>query len=322
MIHLIRSWTGVISVSLCLALAGCGGGGGGGGNSNDGGTSGQSDSTSPDLVISTFTASYYYEDDGTVEDVGNDGSDPDIIPVFMAEETSYYIGIHYSGDALAGIDAHNLYAEWEGTITLREAGTLDLNFDTSHAIANLSMDGVLSQEWLNNNRTSRVSLQAGDHQVRVYYHNHASTAQFNLSFTRYGTLDVATANATLAPLITDNTKIVYVGSTESDDLYNIQTITLPECADDILLVISSEHSVNIEINNDYNTAIAGVLINSTIPLTTVKGQGGAPVYHVTDLQIGTNDFTAVNQDITTMTGRAADATYGATTLSSVTIAPL
>ena len=323
--QLSRRLAGVIATGLCLTLTGCGGGGGGGGGSS-GGDDGSKGNTGNATVktravfdISSFTAQYSSEDDGTTPGVGNDGSDPDITPILVAQEQTDHIAINYSNDDLDGISSYNFYGVWEGEITVYQAGTIDINFDFSAADIHFNMADVTSQQWINDNRTLRVTVNEGSHAVKAEFHNHWYTTNLNISLTRYTPLTVATAGDTLAPLISETTKIVYVGADVSSDLYHKLTIQLPEYSGDVLLFVSSYHSMNIVIDNPYNTAIAGVVVNSAIPDSTVSGQGDASIFKVSDFDFGFDDLSAPHAEIVTMTGREPNFEFGQYAVDQVVV---
>ena len=319
MSHLIKSMVGL--GFCCVLLTGCGGGG-----SSDNSDPEVQSPTQPEIVatfeLGSFTAQYYFEDDGTFPGSGNDGSDPDIIPVLVSQETTDRIAINYAFDDLDGINANNFYGVWEGSIEVLEASTIDINFDYSNSDLDFNIDGAVSQEWINGNKTLRVTVNEGSHSIQAKFHNHWQVASLNVTFTQHTIIATSSeAASALAPKIAGNTKILYVGASESSDFFNELTIELPDYSGNILLFVSSYQSLNIIIDNPFATTISAVVVNSYNPISSVTGHD-APVYHVKDLDYGYSDFTGPRGDINVMTGRNPDYETGGYSIESVVIPPL
>lgn len=270
-----------------------------------------------------FTASYYFEDDGRDPGQGTDGSDPSIVTAFIAQEETPYPSVNYSWNDLLNIDSYNFHGVWEGELEILDSNApINANFDVSWSDVSFFLDGELIEKWNNSNRVIPLSLEKGVHQVRVEYHNHWHTTGFNVSFTDYSKLTVDTAAAEIKPLVSDDTKVASVGVYESNTLYNEITVTVPESSGSIMLFLASYNAVNWVINNPSKTKIAGVVLRSYGPGSTVQKGGDISVYEVSDLSWSYDDFSQVSHNIETITGKTPDFTYGSYGLSEVSIPSL
>ncbi len=267
-----------------------------------------------------FTASYYFEDDGRDPGKGTDGTDPDVIATFIAQEEAPYPSIQYSGRELLNIEPYNFHAVWEGELEVFDPmSPINANFDVSRSDVSFFLDGDLIQKWSDSDRTIPLTLEKGVHQVRVEYHNHWHTTGFNVSFTNYPKLTVDTANLEVGPLVLDDTKIAYISSYESGTLYNEVTVTVPEYSGSVMLFLSTYDSINWVINNPNKTKIAGVVLNSYGQGSTLLKGDGVPVYEVTDLSRDYDEFSQARTDIQIITGQSPGYTYGSYALSEVII---
>jgi len=267
-----------------------------------------------------FTASYYFEDDGRDAGKGTDGTDPDVIATYIAQEEAPYPSINYVWSELLNIESYNFHAVWEGELEVFDPiKPINANFDVSWSDVSFFLDGDLIQKWSNSNRIIPLTLEKGVHQVRVEYHNHWHTTGFNVSFTNYPKLTVDTAKPEIGPLVLDDTKIVYISSYESDTLYNEVTVTLPEYGGSVMLFLSTYNSINWVINNPNKTKIAGVVLKSYGPGSTLLKGDGVSIYEVTDLSRNYDDFSQARTDIQAITGQSPDYTYGSYGLSEVII---
>ena len=267
-----------------------------------------------------FTASYYFEDDGQEAGVGTDGSDDTIIPIYISEEETLYPSINYIWDDFLDVDSYNFHGVWEGELEVFDpAKPINANFDASWSDVSFYVDDALIEQWNNSSQIIPLSLEKGIHQIRVEYHNHWHTTGFNVSFTNYPALTVDTANVEIEPLVTEDTKIVYVGSYESSTLYNEITVTIPEYNGPIMLFLASYESINWVFNNPNETEISAVIVRSNNPGANLKEEGGASIFEVTDLSRTYDEFSQVNMDIEIITGRLPDYTFGGYALSEVII---
>ena len=78
-------------------------------------------------------------------------------------------------------------------------------------------------------------------------------------------------------MVNGSTKILYVGASESSNVFNKVTIALPEYDGEIMLLVSSYQSLNITIDNPYNTSISAIIVNSYNPISSVEGQEATPI---------------------------------------------
>jgi len=258
------------------------------------------------LSVKAFTAKYYFEDDGTSPGIGTDGSDPSIVPVLKYTETVTRPSIAYPYDYEFGIDSYNLYAQWEGNITMHEDTNLSANFDVSWSDVSFYLDDALISQWSNSSKVIPLTLNEGNHSVRIEYHNHWHTTGFNVSFTNYTQTDVS---EDISPVLTDSTQISYVSAYEVDNTtsrYNEVEITLPQGDRPHLLFLGSYDAINWIIKNPYNVELQGIVFNSYAPGTTVTNAGNALILHASDLATYGASLSEVNADIVSMTGREPD----------------
>ncbi len=86
-----------------------------------------------------------------------------------------------------------------------------------------------------------------------------------------------------------------------------------------MLFLATYDSINWVINNPNKTKIAGVVLRSHGPGSTLLEGGDVSVNEVTDLSRSYDDFSQAHADIQTITGQSPDYTYGSYVLSEVII---
>jgi hypothetical protein len=270
------------------------------------------------FTVSNFQAKYYLEEDGREPGKGNDGSDTDIIQTYITEEVTTHPAIQYAWSDFNNIDSYNFFATWEGQIVVTNESTISANFDVSWSNVSFYVDDELIDQWANSNKMIPLNLEVGIHDIRIEYHNHWHTVGFNVSFTDYPTVSIDEAAEIIPELLTDDTKIVYVGAYESSGLYNDTVIELPETDYPVLLVLSSYSAINWTLDNE-NTNVVGVLVSSYGPGASVIGSQELEIYNVNRLDYAYEEFDTVGAQIKQITGRLPDLNFGEYSLSVVTI---
>ncbi|QTL34354.1 hypothetical protein [Pseudoalteromonas viridis] len=272
-----------------------------------------------------FIAKYYSEDDGTQPGQGNDGTNPDIPAVFVAQEETPYPAIHYaanfnSGGILHGIDPYSFYGVWEGTLKVHESTEIYANIDKSSADVSLYINDVIVPN-SNTNTSIKLQVGVGEHAIRVEFHNHSTVAQFNVSFTNYPELTVSTAATKITPLVQPDTKLAYIGTYRSTTLYNETEVSIPKMDGSVLLFLSSYHAINWIIENPYNTEIKGIILNSYTKNSIVRNLENTPIYKVKDLVIRSYNsrVSGIYEDMEKITNRPPDHIWTQISLEDISL---
>jgi hypothetical protein len=277
----------------------------------------------PTFQAGPFTAKYYIEDDGTSAGQGTDGSNPEIIPSLIAEETVNRAAINYSWSNFNSIDSYNFHGVWEGDITVTsESENLSANFDVSWSDVSFYLDGTLLSKWNNSDKIIPLTLAKGNHPVRIEYHNHWHTTGFNVSFTNTQESTVEKATDLIQPRLTDQHKIIYISAYESGTINNDINVTLPESPDSVVIFLTSYAAVNWVINNPSNTNIEGIFFNAHSPKPAIIGGDSPSTYETVDMKYGYKEEKSAKADILTMTGRTPDFELLQYTVSDVIIPAL
>ncbi|HEY0666050.1 MAG TPA: Ig-like domain-containing protein [Gallionella sp.] len=262
-------------------------------------------SAAPDMTkIGPFTAEYY---NGTV---------------LVASESVARPSINYIYSNFNGIDSLNFHAIWTGNIeVLNQSKAIDINFDVNWSDVSLFIDGVNIASWSNNLHTVQHVFSPGVHEIKIEYYNHWHTTGFNVSFTTNTMYSKGESIGLISPLIDGNTRIIYVGSYGSADLYNNSTVTLNgTAASKVFLFLSSYSSQNWIINNPNNVTITGIVYSSNTTVSTVAVDQSVPTFEVAGLAYGYDgNFSAPSADINYLVGRTPDYTYGTYGLNQLTI---
>lgn len=246
-------------------------------------------SLSKGLVVGSFEANYYFEDDGKEPGKGTDGSNPIISAEHRLTETVKRPSINYSWSKFHDIDAYNFYGTWEGEIDVPEDGhAFNVNFDVSWSDVQFYVNGELISEWENSQKSIPMELAKGTHKVNIELHNHWHTAGFNVSFTDYIRLDDRSELRSIASTDFEATEALYAGVYEAsssgpDDVYNEIRLTLPETSSGLVLYLGSYHAINWVISNPGEVEIVGVILSSYAPgstISTFSGVSDFPVYEL------------------------------------------
>lgn len=277
--------------------------------SNNTGTVQDANVTSVSVICDTetkigpFVASYYSD------------------ATFIASESVSHPSINYVYSNFGSIDSTTFHAIWTGNVEVfgSSAKTIDINFDVSWSDISLSIDGANIASWSNTDRTIQHQFSPGVHQIRIEYFNNWPTTDFYVSFTTNRTYTKDEAKSLIASKIDGNTKIVYVGCYESAELYHNSLVTLQNASSNLFLFLSCYDSLNWVIDNPYNFAISGIAYGSNSGAATVTANATIPTFEIAGLAYGYSDFSGPSSDITYLTGRAPDYTYGAYGLTQVTI---
>lgn len=238
------------------------------------------------LVVGPFEANYYFEDDGTEPGKGTVGSNPLVSANHRLTETVRLPSINYSWSEFKNIDAYNFYGTWEGEIDVPEDGyAVNVNFDVSWSDVQFYVDGELISKWKNSSKTIPMELEKGPHKVSIEFHNHWHTTGFNVSFTDYKKLNDRSELKTIVNADFEETEALYAGvytadSSGSDDVYNEIRLTLPETSSKLVLYLGSYHAINWVISNPGDVEIAGVVLSSYAPGSTINGISDSPVYEL------------------------------------------
>jgi len=231
--------------------------------------------------------------------------------VLVASERVKRASIHYANSDFNNIPAQNFSARWKTTLRITNANQpLSLRFDALSADVIVKVDGVEVDAWSNENREVPLNLSAGDHSVSIQMTNYTSSVQFNVSPIDYPLYTLSDMQTELSQVVDGQTEIIYLGATESSDLYNKSVVVLQSTAAKVLLVLSSYHPINWVLENPMNVKVAGIVFGSTIPGSTLDNNQNIATYEVVGLSYVYNDFTAVNNDISVMAGRQADFNFG------------
>lgn len=252
--------------------------------------------------IGPFTASYYSDS------------------TFVASEQVDRPSINYIYSNFHDIDSPSFHAIWSGDIEVfGEPELIDINFDLSWSDVSLFIDDAEISSWSNGDRTIQYEFAPGIHSVTIEYHNNWHTTGFDTSFTTNTMYSKDEAMVLIEPYIDLDTQIIYVGCYESADLYNDSTVTLDGTADKVFLFLSSYDSLNWVIQNPHNVTITGIAYSSSSTAATVTADEMIPTIEIGGIAYGYSDFSRPSADITYLTGRLPDHTYGEYALKDAVI---
>ncbi|THB76435.1 MAG: hypothetical protein D6B25_09815 [Desulfobulbaceae bacterium] len=273
-----------------------------------------------DLIISSFTVRYFSENDGNKPGEGNDGTNKSVVTKEISSETVKRPALMLTFP-FHGIDSHNLYAVWEGTIhTTSENRLVNAHFDVSRSDVSFYVNNQLVDKWADDSRTVQFSLEKGENAVRIELHNHWHTTSFNVSFTDYQKLDNASALELFKGIDFNSTKVVYLGAYEAhhhraDNNGNEILVTLPKSSTPIFLFLNSYRAINWVISNPNKAAIAGVVLRGRSKGNTVTTSSPIDVY---ELPAGSSSYKS-SHDIRNFIGRSADYAFTEYSLSNIIV---
>lgn len=284
--------SGVFAAALVAALHGCGGGDGGNeGSSHIEPSDKESTEADSTIRIGAFNASYY------------DGDN------FVASESVDRPSIKLTNYDFHNIPASNFRAVWRSDIEVaNKPKIVEMNFMMSRSDVSLFVDGVKISSWtagaaINPLPAIRHELEPGKHEVRIELTNKSYTLDFDSSFNDKLIYSKEEARSAIAPLIDEDTQILYVGAYESADRYLNSILNIGKTSKKIFLFLSSYSSMNWVIKNPYNVKIAGIVYGSYYKSTKVEVDQGVPTFQVADFPYGYHETSEPSAYIEAISGR-------------------
>ena len=171
-----------------------------------------------------------------------------------------------------GIPSENFNAYWVGNLSVPYSGLYNILINKSHANARVIIDKHIIIEKGQHNEQQKVYIPEGKHLIEVEYLNHWHTTDMKVVISDLSQVkQPQDPTAFLKRVKKDNPNVVglYAGVYESNQqsvVINIPKMNMP-----IVLFLSSYESVNWQINNPYNTLIAGVVYGSSNKGSIVQG---------------------------------------------------
>ena len=240
-------------------------------------------------------------------------------PVFA--ESVELPSMKYSYNHFHEIDAKEFRAEWDGSIEVyKNEQPVNISFDVSWAEVSLYIDDRLVESWYKSNKTIPVSLTKGTHSIKIKYKNNWHTVGFNTSFSSYPDLNIENAHGILKSIISDDTKVIYIGAYESSDTYNRISVSMPKSKDSILLIISSNNSVNWVLDSEMLSDVSGIIVSSKNGQSTIKNiDEKVPVYSMKGIENEYKSFSRAKRDVMKITGKEPSYVFGEYSMASVVI---
>jgi len=208
-----------------------------------------------EFTLGTITASYYSEVDDFVIAQGTNGTDPDIVPEFVFQESVDKVWMSYAYSSFHGIDANQIYAVWEGTIEVTsDTGNILASIATGRSDVALYVDGELVKRLKDCSRDVPLELA-------------------NLSFTDKVVHSFEEVRIALSENSTNEEEVVYVYATSSTNVDGKITVSVPESDKDLVVILNSEDPVSWEILNPHNSTIKAVVYTSNQRASTLDYAG-------------------------------------------------
>jgi len=231
-----------------------------------------------------------------------------------AQESVPRIAANYAWADFRGIDSHDFYATWTATVTANTTNRLiNIKTDQGWSSAVIKIDNVVVPY----QDTIAYVFTPGAHTVEISYENNWHTTSFNVSFTDNAVSTLTQAQTIVEPLADDDTQVIYVGVYESNDFYNEISVLLQAQTKPVILVLNSYHAVNWKLSNPTNVPIKAIVYGAYAPGSTVHANFRIPKIQTYSLS---NTYDSVSPpSLVTLTGGAADRTFGGYGVVSLTI---
>ncbi|SMF58767.1 hypothetical protein SAMN02745866_03796 [Alteromonadaceae bacterium Bs31] len=241
-------------------------------------------------IIRNITASYYREEDGVTELVD---SEP-VARIYNA----------YVRDDFLEIPGEDFLGIWEGEIEVfDEQATVYVSMNSHYSFSGFYLDDTLLKGGENCQTVIPLILPRGVHTFKAEYYSEYFSTGFIVNFTDQHPISSSDASEQLGTISTSNSKVFAVSGYEADTNDGVITVSLPESADDIILVLSTYDPVVWQIENTSGATLTAVLVTSTNKFSEVDVDSGTPVFYLDDLDYVSSDEAASElENIEQLTG--------------------
>lgn len=261
--------------------------------------------------IGPFTATYYVE--GNTQPV--------------ATEQVERPALQYAYNEFKNIPAQNLHATWEADFNLGNKNIkLPINFDLSWSDVEVFLDGKSVKKSSNSIEKIELDIPAGNHTLKIDYHNNWQTVGFNTSFINYTEVTKSQAKNVMSKLMTKDTKVAYIGAYEPKNRYNKINLKVTDKTQPTVLFLGSYSSANWHIEEADYLNLQAIVVTSCNPSSTINGLNiDVPIFNITDMKCNAsndNELQSVQPDIQEVTGAKADYMYAEYALDEAVVPKL
>lgn len=242
---------------------------------------------------------------------------------FVSTEIVDAISINYASSDFLNIPSKRFRAIWETNIEPSKGSQSKvLSTSVSWSDVKVLLDDNLLEKWSGSSKELPIIFSKASHRLRVEYANHWHTVNFSASFANYPKINMDEASHVILPLISSETKAVYIGAYESKNLNNQVVVTIPKIKLPIVLFLSSYEVVNWKIDNPSKTKIAGVFFSSYEKGSSVISSDKGQIINLIDLGYAYKNFDEISEKIKRISGVVPYYKYGEYGLSQVVIPAL
>lgn len=207
--------------------------------------------------------------------------------VFVREEQVDRAAISYLRADFLNIDAQRFRALWRSAINVRGRARLRLELDAPRARVDVSLDGWSVSALEDGARTGIAAgiLTEGRYPIEIVHINRWHTVDFAFHATNALELtEPAAAHCLSEPLLRAR-EVLFVGVSETTDLYGSLDVELPADGP-LFLLLTSKRGLRWRIANPHGVEVTGIAYATSAPGVAVEADKAIPQFFLPTLPPG------------------------------------
>ena len=207
--------------------------------------------------------------------------------IFVGEEQVDRAAISYLRADFLNIDAQRFRAVWRSALNVSGRARLRLELDAPRAGVDVSLDGWSVSALEDDVRTGIAAgiLTGGRYPVEIVYISRWHTVDFAFHATNALELTEAAAAHCLSEPLERARELLFVGVSESTDLYGSLDVELPSVGP-VFLLLTSRRGLQWRISNPHGVEVTGIAYAASAPGVAVEADTAIPQFFLPTLPPG------------------------------------
>ncbi|MEL6189981.1 MAG: hypothetical protein AAFU79_35600, partial [Myxococcota bacterium] len=206
---------------------------------------------------------------------------------FVREEAVDRAAVSYLRADFLDIDAQRFRAIWRSTLRVRGRAHLRLELDAPRAQVDVSLDGWSVSALEGDVRTGLATgiLTEGRYPVEIVYISQWHSVDFAFHASDAPELEEAEAAYCLSEPLARARELLFVGVSETTDLYGNLDVELP-AEGPVFLLLTSRRGLRWRISNPHGIEVTGIAYSASAPGTEVEADAATPQFLLPSLPPG------------------------------------